>query len=243
MARTVGYPAMAHDALCRDLDSLEQIVDAFSRILELDVVAQARRVERQLVKATEIYFDETWDSAESLTSSLDSTFSELDYETSELGKAVVQLDQNMDELKAIYEQFVLAQLIVMLVSSLEVYLAAVFTSCLSAKLELSGRAVSDIASRYNFQNWGSSVEAFRIFLDFELCSGGFESSRIVSLQQKRHVLVHRMGVLDERAVRQLGISPHRIGERLRIGPSEIKESIELVRSIGEYVHHAGQEQG
>jgi len=117
----------------------------------------------------------------------------------------------MGELKAIYEQFVLAQLIVRLVSSLEVYLATVFTSCLSAKLELSERAVSEIASRYNFQNWGSSVEAFRTFLDIDLSSGDFDSSRIVSLQQKRHVQVHRMGVLDERAVRQLGMSPARIG--------------------------------
>jgi hypothetical protein len=144
----------------------------------------------------------------------------------------------MGEFESIYKQFVLPQLVVMLVGSLEVYLTTVFRSYMAAKIDLKERAIADISNRYNFQNWGSSVDAFRTYLDMELCPSGLESGKVMALQQKRHVVVHRLGILDERAVKQLALDPSFIGKRLVVQASEVREGIELVRQIGEHISRA-----
>lgn len=212
------------------------MIEAFSEILELDIAARAKSVKDQLQTVTDLYFYETWDASEVITSALDLVFSRLEYETSEFAQQVHELDRSINELSRIYKQFVLSQAVVILVSSLEVYLSAVFTSCLSGRLSLNDRAISGICSRYNFQNWGSSVDAFRTFLEMELCPQGIDSSHIIALQQKRHVLVHQMGIIDERAVRQLKLSPSLVGKHLEIRQSEVLEGIELVRAIGEHLY-------
>jgi hypothetical protein len=215
------------------------LVDVFSEIFELEIAARAKSVQAQLIKTTEIYFDETWDSSEALTASLDLAFSALDYETSEFVKRVSHLDQAIGQLEDLYQQFVLGQVVVMLVGSLEIFLSAVFKSCLEQKLDLNQRAISSIMSRYNFQNWGSSTDAFRTFFEIELCPEGVDSSTISTLQQKRHVLVHRLGELDKRAVSQLGLQPSSAGRRLTIELAEVVQGIELVRAIGEHLCQLG----
>jgi hypothetical protein len=226
----------AGESLRRNLASIEEMVETFSKVFELDVATQAKRVKDQLQKLEELYFHETWDTAEVITSSLDWSFAELDYETGEFSDRVHQLDESLSRLNQIYEQFVLPQAVVMLVSSLEVYLSTVFSCCLFDMLCLNDRAVSKISSRYNFQNWGDSVDAFRTFLGIELCPEGVNSSEVVGLQQRRHVLVHRTGMIDERAVHQLSLPLSSIGERLRIKYSDVMENIELVRRIGDHLH-------
>jgi hypothetical protein len=99
-----------HETLSQDLDSLENMISVFTVIFELDLVARAKRVQSQLIKATEDYFEETWDATEVITSSLDLTFSELDYETSGFGKAVVEFQKSMSEFEGIYKRFVLPHL-------------------------------------------------------------------------------------------------------------------------------------
>jgi hypothetical protein len=232
------YLEIANETLRRNLASLEQMVDIFPRVFELDIATRARRVRDQLQRVTEIYFHETWDTSEVVTSSLDLSFSELEYETGEFSERVQQLDESINQLNQIYERFVLSQAIVMLVGSLEVYLSTVFACCLSGILNLNDRAISKISGRYNFQNWGDSVDAFRTFLEIELCPEGDNGHKIAALQQKRHVLVHRMGVIDERAACQLNLPARLIGKRLRIEHSEVIEGIELIRRIGSHLHHS-----
>jgi hypothetical protein len=72
----------------------------------------------------------------------------------------------------------------------------------------------------------------------ELCPSGLESGKVMALQQKRHVVVHRLGILDERAVKQLALDPSFIGKRLVVQASEVREGIELVRQIGEHISRA-----
>jgi len=227
--------ATANENLRRNMASIEKIVETFSRVFELDVATRAKQVRDLLQKLVDLYFQETWDTSEVITSSLDWSFAELDYETSEYSDRVHQLDESISQLNQIYEQFVLPQAVVMLVGSLEVYLSTVFASCLSDMLGLNDRAVSKISGRYNFQNWGDSVDAFRTFLDIELCPEGVNSSEVVGLQQIRHVLVHRLGVVDERAARQLNLPLSSVGKDLKVKYSEVIEYVELVRRIGEHL--------
>jgi hypothetical protein len=203
----------------------------------LDIAAQAKNVIGRLRAVADTYFHETWDTSGVLTSSMDLEFAELEYHAHELDESAKQLDESINELKQIYEQFVLSQAVVMLVSSLEVYLSTVFESCLSAKLDLGERAISNIRGGYNFQNWGDSVDAFRTFLGIELCPQDISGSKIVGLQHRRHVLVHRMGIIDERAARQLN-SPAMVGKRLKIDRFEVIEGIKIVRGLAEHLTSA-----
>lgn len=232
----------SYETLRQNLASLEQMTVTFSKIFELDIATRAKRVKDQLQRVTDLYFYETWDTSEVITSSLDLSFSELEYETSEFAERVSRLNEAIGELNRIYEQFVLSQVIVMLVGLLEMHLSTVFVSCLSSKLDLNDRAISKIRSRYNFQNWGDSVDAFRTFLGIELCPQESDGSKIVALQQERHVIVHQMGVIDERAGRQLNLSPSLIGRRLEIKPPEVLEDIKLVHRIGEHLYHSTEKQ-
>jgi len=234
MADKTGLLATANETLYQNIASLEQMVEIFSSVFELDIAAQAKDVICRLETIADTYFYETWDSSEIITSSLDLGFSELEHRARELDDSAKQLDGSINELKRIYEQSVLPQAVVMLVGSLEVYLSTVFVSCLSAKLDLSERAISSIRERYNFQNWGDSVDAFRTFLGIELCPQDVGGSKIVGLQQRRHVLVHRLGVIDERAARQLN-SPSLVGKRLKIKQSEVMEGIKVVRRLAEHL--------
>jgi len=226
----------ASESLRRNLAAIEEMVETFSKVFELDVATQAKRVKDQLQKLEELCFHETWDTAEVITSSLDWSFAELNYEASEFSDRVQQLDDSLSRLNQIYEQFVLPQAVVMLVGSLEVYLSTVFSCCLFDMLRLNHRAVSKISNRYNFQNWGDSVDAFRTFLGIELCPEGINNSEVVGLQQRRHVFVHRTGIIDERAAHQLSLPLSSIGERLTVGYCEVMGNIELVRRIGDHLH-------
>ena len=233
----------ANKALDRDLGSLQRILEIFPKILELDLVSRATRVKNQLQRVSELYFEETWDTSEVITSSLDLTFSQLEYETGEFSERVKDLAESFDRLRHAYEEFVVSQGLIMLVSMLEVYLSTVFTSCLEERFGFGDRGISRIESRCNFQNWGDSVDAYRSFLGMELCPPGVSNSDVVALQQKRHVLVHQLGQIDLRAVRQLGLSPSMAGERLRIERSEVTEGINLVRNIGDHLTQAITDQG
>jgi hypothetical protein len=235
MTHRFDHVAVANETLEQNLLSLEQMLLAFSRILGLEIASQAKQIKKSLQKATELYFYETWDVSEVITSSMDLVFSELEFETSVFSEQVDELDKSIQELARIYQQFVLAHALVMLVSSLEVYLSTVFRVCLSEKLNLNERAILQIVSQFNFQNWGSSVNAFRTFLEIELCPQEIDGSQIDALLTKRHVLVHRMGMVDERAIRQLNLPAIEIGERLRIKPSDVMEGIKLVSRIAEHL--------
>ena len=235
MADRSGSFLAASKTLNHELDALERMVQVFAGILGMDIAARAKLVQAQLIKTAELYYEETWDSAEALTASLDLTFSALDLETNEFVKSVTLLDESISKLHRIHDQFVLPQLIVLLVGSLEVYLSMLFESLLSERLGVQQRAISKIASRYNFQNWGSSVDAFQTFLELELCPEDVDSSAIIALQQDRHVLVHRMGIVDERAARQLKLDASFIGKRLVVRRSTVLEGVRLARKVDEYL--------
>lgn len=233
--------ALAKQTLLEDLVSLEEMIQAFSEIFELGIVDQAKQIRSQLDKVTEVYFQETWDSSEAITASLDLTFSELEFETSRFSRRVDQLDESLGKLAGIYAHFVLSQALVMLVSSLEVYLTRVFRSCLSDKRGLNERAIRTIMERYNFQNWGSSVDAFQTFFEVDLVPEGVNGATIERILQKRHVFVHQMGTIDEKAARKMGLHETEIGKHLKVSSAEILEGVQVVREISKCLSsHFGQ---
>lgn len=228
----------ANETVRRDLAFLTQITEAFSTVFELDIPGQAERVAAQLEKVTDIYFHETVDSSEVLTSALDWTFSELEYETDQFTQRARRLADSVDELRQIHEEFVLSQALVMLVSSLEIYLESVFRTCLSLRLDLDRSAASQIMRLYNFQNWGDAVNAYRSFLDVELCPDTIGGGEIHAMLQRRHVLVHRMGLIDERAIRQLQLPESSLGTQLKVTSADVAQGVQLVRQIVEHVSQA-----
>ena len=55
--------------------------------------------------------------------------------------------------------------------------------------------------------------------------------RLWQLSQKRHLLVHRRGIVDEAYLHATG-SPSQLGEPLWVTPSEVEESIEIALALG-----------
>lgn len=227
----------AEETIRRDLAFLKQITDVFSMVFGLNIPEQAAHVATQMEKVSNLYFRETVDSSDFITS-LDWIFSELEYEADEFAVRARRLNDSFKQLHHIYQQFVLSQALVMLVSSLEVYLGTVFRISLAHRLGLDAGAVSQIARGYNFQNWGSATQAFRTFLQVELCPDGVEGAEVNALLQRRHVLIHRLGIIDERALRQLRLPSSSLGTRLRVSPSEINKGIILVGRIVKHVSEA-----
>lgn len=231
--------AEAYQTLTQELASFKQMIEVFSCIFGLDIAEQAKNVREQLLGVSGYYSWETWGTEDGWTA-LDQGFSELEQNASKLMQQVDALDRSIGELDRIYTECILPQALVMLVGSLEVYLSTVFVSCLSSRSGLGDRAISETRSRYNFQNWGQTVEAYRVFLGIELGSEVVDSTKIHALLQRRHVIVHQRGTIDVRAIRSLKLLPSAVGERLRIKQSEVLESIDLVRCIARLIYDLSQ---
>lgn len=222
---------MALSTLNRNLGFLERMLGSFADIFSLDVLERAGDVGKQVEAVIDLYFNETYDSSEVITSGLDLEFSKLEFDSAEFSKRVDQLGQSLSSLSSIYEEFVLCQAIVMLVSSLELYLSTMFSVGLHERYPLGERAIVEIVSRYNFQNWGNAVEAYRNFLGIELCSRNEDGVCVTLLQQKRHLLVHQLGIIDQRGARSLGLSVAAIGQPLRVKEADVRDAIALVHRI------------
>jgi hypothetical protein len=231
---------IAYETLAQELAALERMIQVFVQIFELDVPAQAKGVGDQVQALSAFYSWETMDESGGWPS-LDQGFSELEQDAEDLLAQIHKLDQSVGELGQIYKELVLPQTIVILVSSLEVYLSTVFTLHLSSRLSLKDSAVSEIRRRYNFQNWGDVVKAYREFVDIELPPDGIEGSEIQALLQKRHVIVHQRGVIDRRAIDQLRLPSSSLGEHLTFEHTEVEKCINLVREIGEFLYGPARE--
>ena len=226
------------DKFNQSLNYIEQILNSFKEIFELEISEQALDISKKLNEVIELYYYDTVDSDESLTAAFDLDFSELEYKNRTFSQSAKKLNESIKGLKNIYKQFILGQSTVIIVSSLEAFLSGIFSYCLMQKFQQNSRAVDEITGRYNFQNWGNSVVGFRTFLNIDLGEGGNFSSKITILQQKRHVLIHQSGVIDKRAAKNLNLTNEVVGKSLNITEQEVRESIKTVREFSTFLQSA-----
>lgn len=224
----------AYQVLSRVLANLEQMLNVFSHIFELEVAGQAKDVRDQMLGISDFYFWETGDGSGGWHS-LDEGFTELEQKMGAFSDDIEQLDQSIGELDQIHRRFVLPQILVMLVSSLEVFLSTMFELGLSSRSNLDSRAIGEIRRGQSFQNWGRAVKAYSTFLGMDPCPEGVENSEVQALIQKRHVIVHQMGIVDGRALQDLRLPSTAVGKRLGIDRSAVIESLDLVGKIGKHV--------
>jgi hypothetical protein len=224
----------------QSLDYIEQIINSFNDIFKLEIREQALDISKKLNDVIELYYYDTVDSEESLTSAFDLDFSELEYKNRTFSQSAKMLNESIKGLETIYRQFILGQSIVIIVSSLEAFLSGIFSHCLMQNFQQNSLAVNEITGRYNFQNWGNTVVGYRTFLNIDLGEGGNFSSRITMLQQKRHVLIHQAGVIDKRAVKQLNLPNEVVGKNINITEQEVREGIKTAREFSVFLQSATQ---
>jgi hypothetical protein len=232
----------AFEVYQNDLNALEQMITAFHNILILDIGNAANRINAKLKKVSEFYFEETWDSSEVITSALDLVFSELEAEQDDFQDEVDKLNSSLKLMQRNYKEFILPQGIVLLVSSLELFLATIFKNLLRAKLRgVNEYAVNNICRGVNFQNWGSTIDAYRTFLDIDFNKSSINRRMIVEIQQERHIIVHRRGLLDEKSLKLLGVSKKQVGRRLKFSEDSIYKAISLFSESGKVIHEIAEQ--
>lgn len=226
------------DALYQSLEFVERTVTSFRDIFALDIRGRAKGVDKKLKSVVDLYFYGTVDAEDDLISAFDKEFSELEYLSRDFSSSLNKLTDSLNKLSDIYDQSILEYTIVIMVSSLEVFLSNTFTLCLKAKFQQNDRAVSEIRSRYNFQNWGSSVEAYQTFLGVDFSTLKEFSSAITILQQKRHIIIHQSGVVDVKAAKYLNLPASAIGTRINIAEVDVSAGVGVVRNIAKYLYSA-----
>ena len=60
-----------------------------------------------------------------------------------------------------------------------------------------------------------------------------DSSFVTKMFQKRHVLVHNDGVVDQKYIDRTGDTEFRVGQRIAVHSHEVKRFVETVKAMGE----------
>ena len=97
-----------------------------------------------------------------------------------------------------------------------------------------------MAAEIHFQNIKGAIEKVLEQFDVDL-SSTLNATDWVHLQeafQKRHLLAHKMGVIDAEYQKTTGVSPSLIGRRVSVQPEEIYSLLRCLRKIGEELYNA-----
>lgn len=86
-----------------------------------------------------------------------------------------------------------------------------FQNITAARRRVQEAFAFDFAAGLNTEAWAAALRAF----------------------EKRHLLAHKMGVVDEDYVRKTLDPDAIVGRRIRISPEEISQTIEIVKSLGQ----------
>lgn len=94
------------------------------------------------------------------------------------------------------------------------------------------------AAEIRFQNIKSAAES--VIAEFGISfSDAVDPSQWITIQhafQKRHLLAHKMGVVDEAYQKATGLSAALIGRRISISKDDIHELLGGLRAIGRHFH-------
>jgi hypothetical protein len=93
------------------------------------------------------------------------------------------------------------------------------------------------AKNISFQNLTGANKRLRKCFGFNLAVSlsPDEWDLLCKCFQKRHLLAHRMGVVDEAYINATGDTTATIGRKISIEPEEIHQIIDLLRRLGEYL--------
>jgi hypothetical protein len=239
------YPTESYDVafvwLLDELEAIRQMLSAFSSVSTLRLAEQAEALRRQVDAVTDLYFHETWDSQEELTSAFDMEFSKLECDSEEFGSSIARLSDALVRFRTIYRTFVLPQCIVLLVSAWETYLRSVFECCLRHQAGSLRRSAEDIYDRPTFQSWGFARTAFRLHLDIHLGGMPKEEEQMVQLVQQRNRLVHEHTPIREQPVGTRRKGRSTANDQMLIREAEVDEGLDLVLSMAKHVRQAVHE--
>jgi hypothetical protein len=92
----------------------------------------------------------------------------------------------------------------------------------------------DQAKEMSFQNIAGARKKVRVLFGFDLANSVDEDSWefIVRCFQKRHLLAHKMGVIDEEYVKRAYDPQAVVGRKIAIAPNEVIKSAALLKTIG-----------
>lgn len=96
----------------------------------------------------------------------------------------------------------------------------------------------ELAKSISCQNVDRLRERVRQAFEFDLAHGftDLQWQQIVRAFQKRHLLAHRAGVVDEGYIRATGDESVAVGRKMQISESEVEEVLPLVADLGEQLH-------
>lgn len=96
------------------------------------------------------------------------------------------------------------------------------------------------ASSLSFQNLANAEGNVRNLFSFGLSDGvtAEEWNLLVRCFQKRHLLAHKMGVIDEKYVTLVDDPTAHVGRKVAIEPSEVLALLSAVGKLGEHVSHS-----
>lgn len=90
------------------------------------------------------------------------------------------------------------------------------------------------ASALSFQNLRSANDHVRTCFGFDLNNGVAkdEWDLLIRCFQKRHLLAHRMGVIDDKYVASANDPTAQVGHKVAVEPAEVTALLQAVRSLG-----------
>ena len=90
------------------------------------------------------------------------------------------------------------------------------------------------AESMSFQNLGGAAKRLlSIFnFDFRASMAPDKWQRVTTLFQRRHLIAHKAGVIDEQYLLETGEPSHLLGKRVRVSADDVTECASLVRELG-----------
>lgn len=98
---------------------------------------------------------------------------------------------------------------------------------------------SDAAKAQNisFQNIAKARDQIRSLFNIDIAASlsQDEWSSLTKAFQKRHLIAHKMGVIDQQYIDTTGESPSLIGRKIEIKPEEVSELVKGLKKIGSHL--------
>lgn len=96
------------------------------------------------------------------------------------------------------------------------------------------------AEKVSFQNLKSAKQVIDNIFRFDFAAGLTEGEWKVAIQafQKRHLLSHKMGVVDNEYVRKSGDAMAVVGRKVSIHADEVRTLVKIVGKLGQYISGA-----
>jgi len=91
--------------------------------------------------------------------------------------------------------------------------------------------------KISFQNLDVAKENMNTYFDFDITEGvtSEEWNYAVICFQKRHLLTHKMGVIDDDYVRRSGDRSAEVGHKVTITPDDVMALLPVVERLAEFI--------